>query len=164
MIDERAHAVPDDDDSDEAWAIERQRAAPPDTGRAPSVWRALAEARAMLSEARAMRTRWLIALKHARRSNAPADGIAPHPAPAVPKRKGGHPGHRDRNDRLLALFEQTPERLARLQRCRLAARAYARELADAAGREIDERHIMPAPTVRDAVAEALRRRAQSTNR
>ena len=109
-----------------------------------------------LDEAHTLRTRYTIALRRCRRLAALASAPSAPPAPA--RRKGGHPGHRARNDRLLALYEATPERLPRLQRCRRAAAALARETAEAAGRPPVREHVKPPATARDAIAEARHRR------
>lgn len=97
-------------------------------------------------------TRLLLRLHHAQRelqrSRAPAH-------------RGGHPGHRARNDRLLALFEATPAYLPHLQRCRRAAQALANEQAASAGLPLEHARVMPATTARDAIAEALRHRAEA---
>src|SRR5262249_17819672 len=103
------------------------------------------------------RTRWLVTLKRCRRESA---ALAPaRPAPAAPKRKGGHPGNRTRNDHLLVLYEATPPDEKKMARCRMVARTYAAEIARDKARDPAREWIMPAATVRDAVAEALRHRA-----
>ncbi len=91
-----------------------------------------------------------------------------HPGPVRPAsssttsahaaRPRGRPTPTERNDRLLALFEQTSPQAAHLQRCRLAARRYAAEVATAAGLAPEAARVLPVTTARDAIAEARRRR------
>jgi hypothetical protein len=145
--DAAAHAVPPDDAGDDVPIDDLALA--PGTPGAPSPARALARA---LADLHTRETR--LALREHRLARLQAALAAAAP-PVAPKRKGGHPGHRARNDRLLELYEATPERLPHLQRCRLAATALAREL-EAAG--APPRRIMPAATARDAIAEAQRHR------
>lgn len=78
------------------------------------------------------------------------------PGRRPPARPPGRPTEHARNDRLLALFEQTATQLPRLHRCRLAAMRLAeQQKADGAERV----RVLPATTARDAIAEAERRRA-----
>jgi hypothetical protein len=100
------------------------------------------------------RTRLLLRLHRAARR--PAFALT---ASGAPTRKRGHPGHRARNDRLLALFEATPGHLPHLQRCRIAARLLAAQIAEAAGQPPERARVMPGATARDAIAEARRHRA-----
>jgi hypothetical protein len=76
----------------------------------------------------------------------------------APARKRGHPGHRERNDQLLALFEATPAHLSLAQRRTIAARQLAARIAAAAGQAPERARVMPMATARDAIAEALRHR------
>ncbi|HXD05646.1 MAG TPA: hypothetical protein VN680_06340 [Burkholderiaceae bacterium] len=83
---------------------------------------------------------------------------APCPPPQTPINGRGRPHQYARNDRLLALFEQTPYQLPHLQRCRMAAQALAVEVTTTAGLPIGRARVLPVTTARDAIAEALRRR------
>ena len=154
-VDPAAPAVPDDDPDDED-ARRLEEHAPPARTSAPAVL----EARRFVAEARTMKTRYILAQHRAHRLAALC-GVQtppPPPPPAPPKRKGGHPGHRARNDRLLALYEATPGHLPKATRCHLAAAELARAVAVEAG--TPNAHVRPLPTAtaRDAIAEALRRR------
>ena len=159
LVDPEAPTVPADDPDEPFEAPEVH-----ENGYAlvqpPELRQARAVARLALAEAHLFKTRHLISVRRARRLAALAQRpvpspSAPHPAP----RKGGHPGHRVRNDRLLTLYEATDAHLSRLKRCRLAAAAYAAEVARAAGRDPAREYVMPQATARDAIAEARRRRA-----
>lgn len=92
-------------------------------------------------------------LHHAQRSLA----AQPAPPPAPARRRGGKPSQPARNDRLLALYEATPDKHSRLQRCRLAAQRYAAEVAESAGLDPSRARVLPVTTARDAIAEARRR-------
>jgi len=98
-----------------------------------------------------------VKLHHAQRA-LQAQPAAPSPEPA-PRRRGGRPSERARNDRLLAIYHATPEHLPHLQRCRLAARVLAQEVAAQAGLPNERARVLPATTARDAIAEAERHRA-----
>ena len=105
-------------------------------------------------------TRLLFQLHHARRA-LQARPPAPEQRQRARRSTGGHTGHPGnpaRNDRLLALYEATPATLPRLQRCRMAARALAAEVAASAGVPAERARILPVTTARDAIAEARRRR------
>ena len=168
-VDPAAPAVPDFDEED----VDEVVAARAEAERAPPAvdpWGVHAAARAR-DEAHLYRTRWHLTLRRARRLAAPwvAAPEVPTPAPAAdwltgpgpllllpePRRKGGHPGHRARNDRLLALYEEISARAAHLphlHRCRMAGEALLRE----GGTD----RPMPATTARDAIAEALGHRVE----
>jgi hypothetical protein len=150
LVDPAAPAVPGHDLDDEAFAAWHAAPAQP-PGRAR-----------LVDDSHLQRTRHLIALRRMRRleraSAHPRDVVtglcnivALAAALVMPARKRGHPGHRARNDRLLALYEATSERLSHAHRWRLTATSYARETG--------RREMNPA-TVRDAIAEARRHREQ----
>lgn len=96
-----------------------------------------------------------IKLHHAQRQLQARPAPAPPPAPHA---RRGHPGHRARNDRLLAHFDNTPAHLPHLHRCRVAAQRLAAEIAASAGLPPERARVMPATTARSAIAEAQARR------
>lgn len=108
------------------------------------------------NQARTLQTRHTITLRRARRLAALLNQ-APAQTPAV-KHKGGHPGHRARNDRLLELYERTPAHLPHLTRCHLAAVTLHAEIVQRSGELAARARVMPAATARDAIKEARRRR------
>jgi hypothetical protein len=75
--------------------------------------------------------------------------------PAKRKHKGGHPGHAARNAELLALYEQTPAHHSHLRRCALTAAAYVARIEAQTGQAP---RLLAAPTVRDALAQARKKR------
>lgn len=128
----------------------------------------VAELKAALAHERArahtLETRLLLAQRRIARLEAGHAPAAPPPLPLPAKHKGGHPGHRTRNDRLFEIFEQTNPRLSGHQRRHLAASKLARETATAAGRDPERERIMPDSTARDAIEEARRHRARQAQR